>query len=174
MSTLESEMLDIGRRARAAAKALRLAPAEARTAAINAMAQRLRVRTAKIASINESDVAAAHSKSLDAAQIDRLRLDEGRTLAVADGVAAIEDGAHDAGVGARAADAFFFERFDEGCLGVARGRFGLVAARVDGSASEDIALDELGKGGDDTLFVVIGLLVVGIDTVSLEVALEDK
>jgi len=89
MSTLESEMLDIGRRARAAAKALRLAPAEARTAAINAMAQLLRVRAAEIASINESDVAAAHSKSLDAAQIDRLRLDEGRTLAVADGVAAI-------------------------------------------------------------------------------------
>jgi len=97
MSSLEAEMLDIGRRARVAANALRLAPAEARTAAINAMAQRLRERAAEIASINESDVAAAQSKGLDSAQIDRLRLDRERTLAVADGVAAIAQQADPAG-----------------------------------------------------------------------------
>ena len=97
MSSLEAEMLDIGRRARVAANALRLAPAEARTAAINAMAQRLRERAAEIASINESDVAAAQSKGLDSAQIDRLRLDRKRTLAVADGVAAIAQQADPAG-----------------------------------------------------------------------------
>lgn len=89
MSTLETEMLDIGRRARVAADVLRLATTEARTAAIDAMAQRLRERAAAIASINESDVAAAQSKGLDSAQIDRLRLDRERTHAVADGVAAI-------------------------------------------------------------------------------------
>ncbi len=89
MSTLESEMLDIGRRARAAANALRLATTEARTAAIDAMALRLRVRAGEITRINERDVTAAQGKGLDAAQIDRLSLGDGRTLAVADGVAAI-------------------------------------------------------------------------------------
>ncbi len=89
MSTLETEMLDIGRRARAAANSLRLTSANARTTAINAVAQRLRERAAEIASINEGDVEAAQSKGLDAAQIDRLHLDNARVCAVAAGVATI-------------------------------------------------------------------------------------
>ncbi len=100
MSTLEAEMLDIGRRAREAANTLRLASSDARTAATNAMAQRLRERAAEIASVNESDVAAAQSKGLDGAQIDRLRLDRERTLAVADGVAAIAQQADPVGAAA--------------------------------------------------------------------------
>ena len=52
MSTLEAEMLDIGRRAREAANTLRLASSDARTAATNAMAQRLRERAAEIVTLD--------------------------------------------------------------------------------------------------------------------------
>ncbi|MFN0024261.1 MAG: gamma-glutamyl-phosphate reductase, partial [Parvularculaceae bacterium] len=86
MSSFETEILEIGRRAREAASGLRLASPDARTAALNAMAQRLRDRAADIVAVNEQDVALARSRGLMEAQIDRLRLDAARTRAVADGV----------------------------------------------------------------------------------------
>jgi glutamate-5-semialdehyde dehydrogenase len=89
MSTLEVEMLEIGRRARAAADVLRLASSETRTAALHAMSRRLRGSANRIASVNESDVAAARGKGTTDAQIDRLLLDTTRTLAVAGSVADI-------------------------------------------------------------------------------------
>ncbi|MEQ1819486.1 MAG: glutamate-5-semialdehyde dehydrogenase [Terricaulis sp.] len=89
MSTLEEEMLEIGRRARDAADALRLASGDERTAALNAIATRLRARASAIAAVNETDVAAAERNGLDPALIDRLRLDVGRAAALADGVATI-------------------------------------------------------------------------------------
>lgn len=89
MSTLDAEMLEIGRRARAAADTLRLAPSEIRTAALHAMSRRLRANAERIAKVNEGDVAAAQGKGLADAQIDRLRLDTARTLSVADGVEGI-------------------------------------------------------------------------------------
>ncbi|ANP46180.1 glutamate-5-semialdehyde dehydrogenase [Candidatus Viadribacter manganicus] len=88
MSALEAEMMEIGRRARAAAHALRLSSPEARTATIEAMAHRLRTQAGAIATINAGDVEAA-TRKLPNAQIDRLRFDTQGIEAVADGVAAI-------------------------------------------------------------------------------------
>lgn len=89
MSTLETEMLEIGRRARAAAEALRLASSEARTAALVAMAECLRAKVGAIATVNEREVESALCKGLTEAYVDRLRLDAGRVRAIADGVATI-------------------------------------------------------------------------------------
>jgi len=89
MSTLDQEMLDIGRRARDAANALRLASGEARTAALRAMAERLRSNADTIAAVNAREVEAALGKGLTEAYVDRLRLDADRVRAVADGVATI-------------------------------------------------------------------------------------
>jgi glutamate-5-semialdehyde dehydrogenase len=89
MSTLETEMLEIGRRARTAAEALRLATNEARTAALVAMAECLRAKVSAIATVNEREVESALAKGLTEAYVDRLRLDAGRVRAVADGVATI-------------------------------------------------------------------------------------
>ena len=89
MSTLETEMLEIGRRARDAASALRLAPSEARTVSLNAMAEHLRGAAEAIATVNTREVEAAFGKGLTEAYVDRLRLDTNRVRAVADGVATI-------------------------------------------------------------------------------------
>jgi glutamate-5-semialdehyde dehydrogenase len=89
MSTLDTEMLDIGRRARVAANTLRLASGEARTAALEAMAQRLETHAAHIANVNESDISAAQDKQLTDAERDRLRLDVDRARSVAGAVTLI-------------------------------------------------------------------------------------
>ncbi|MCX7357743.1 MAG: glutamate-5-semialdehyde dehydrogenase [Alphaproteobacteria bacterium] len=89
MSTLEHEMLEIGRRARIAANALRLASGDQRTAALHAIAQRLRARAKAIAAANEADVAAAQRNGLDEALVDRLNLDLAGATALAESVATI-------------------------------------------------------------------------------------
>ena len=89
MSTLETEMLEIGRRARAAADALRLASSGERTAALRAIAARLRAQARAIVSANDADVGAAERNGLGATQIDRLRLNEERAVALAESVATI-------------------------------------------------------------------------------------
>ena len=89
MSTLETEMLEIGRRARAAADALRLASSDERTAALRAIAARLRAQARAIVSANDADVGAAERNGLGATQIDRLRLNEERAVALAESVATI-------------------------------------------------------------------------------------
>ena len=89
MSTLETEMLEIGRRARAAANALRLTSSDERTAALRAIAARLRAQAHAIVSANDVDVGAAERNGLGAAQIDRLRLNQERAVALAESVATI-------------------------------------------------------------------------------------
>ncbi len=89
MSTLETEMLEIGRRARAAAHALRLISSDERTAALRAIAARLRAQARAIVSANDADVGAAERNGLGATQIDRLRLNEERAVALAESVATI-------------------------------------------------------------------------------------
>ncbi|MEZ5959755.1 MAG: glutamate-5-semialdehyde dehydrogenase [Hyphomonadaceae bacterium] len=89
MSTLDREMQDIGRRARAAATALRLASSEARTATLVAMVERLRGKADAIAAVNARDVKAASGKGLTEAYVDRLRLDADHVSTVAQGVATI-------------------------------------------------------------------------------------
>jgi glutamate-5-semialdehyde dehydrogenase len=86
---LEDVMRDAGRRACVAAKVLALAPAAARTAALSAMAQRLRGNANLIIAANAADVARARAKGQTDAFVDRLRLDEARLTAIAAGVETI-------------------------------------------------------------------------------------
>jgi glutamate-5-semialdehyde dehydrogenase len=78
--SLEADMIEMGRRARVAAEALRKADAATRSAAIRAMARRVRTRADPILAANAADVAAATG------MIDRLRLDSVRIEALAAGV----------------------------------------------------------------------------------------
>ena len=94
MSDLQATMLERGRRARAAADALRLAPAETRSAALSAMAQAIRDRAGNILTANARDIDRARTNGMADAQIDRLALTPARIEAMAaavDEVAAFPD-----------------------------------------------------------------------------------
>lgn len=86
---MAAEMLALGRRAHAAARQVSLASAERRDAALQAMAEALRARTAAILAANALDLAEARAAGQTAAFIDRLLLDEARLAGVADAVAGI-------------------------------------------------------------------------------------
>jgi glutamate-5-semialdehyde dehydrogenase len=73
-------MIEMGRKARAAAQALRKADAATRTAAIAAIAAQIRARAGAILEANAGDVARATRL------VDRLRLDSARLEAIAAGV----------------------------------------------------------------------------------------
>jgi len=81
--TLAAGMMRMGQEARAAAAALRLAPAGQRTEAITAMARQIRGHAQRILAANARDLAAASGLA------DRLRLDESRVDAMAAGVEAV-------------------------------------------------------------------------------------
>ncbi|RYF92375.1 MAG: glutamate-5-semialdehyde dehydrogenase [Caulobacteraceae bacterium] len=92
--TLRGRMLAMGRAARDGARALRLASAEQRTAAIFAMAAAIREGAATILAANARDLTAAKAAGVSGPMLDRLMLDEGRVedLALAiETVAAIPD-----------------------------------------------------------------------------------
>jgi len=78
-------MREIGRRARAAARTLALAPSEAKDAALAAMAKTIVARTDDILAANAEDVADAKAQGATAAFIDRLALDRKRIEAMAAG-----------------------------------------------------------------------------------------
>ena len=86
---LQSTMLDMGRRARAGAAALRLATPDARTQALTAMAARLRAHAGGILHANARDLEAAREAGLSAALLDRLALTAPRIEAIAQAVEAI-------------------------------------------------------------------------------------
>src|SRR5579871_3202540 len=79
-------MADIGRRAKAAVRALALSPVAQRDAALTAMAQAIRASEASILAANAEDVAEARASSATAAFIDRLLLDAKRVAMMADGL----------------------------------------------------------------------------------------
>jgi glutamate-5-semialdehyde dehydrogenase len=83
--TLAETMLRIGRDARAAAAVLRTAPAEQRTAAIQAIARQIPTTAPAILEANARDMTRASS------HLDRLRLDAERIATMADGVAAVAE-----------------------------------------------------------------------------------
>jgi glutamate-5-semialdehyde dehydrogenase len=85
-SELESLMYDIGRRARAAAHVLALAPSAQKDAALAAMAKAVRRDEAAILLANAEDVAEAKATGATAAFVDRLALDPTRLRAMADGL----------------------------------------------------------------------------------------
>lgn len=92
--TVETVMLEIGRRARAAARRLALAPAEQKNAALAAMAKAIRARTDEILAANARDVAAMQTEGALASFIDRLTLTPARIEGIAaaiDEIAALPD-----------------------------------------------------------------------------------
>ncbi|WP_436166751.1 glutamate-5-semialdehyde dehydrogenase [Bosea sp. LjRoot9] len=82
-------MGDLGRRARAAARLVALAPAAKRDAALIAMADVLRASAADILAANALDIADAKANGQNAAFIDRLLLDQTRLDGVAEAVASV-------------------------------------------------------------------------------------
>ena len=88
---LAATMAEIGRRARNAAQALALAPAEAKSAALKAGALAVRSQANEILAANAEDLAAAKQAGLRAALVDRLALDPKRLEAVAQGLEDIAD-----------------------------------------------------------------------------------
>src|SRR6266581_4724976 len=91
---LRNEVLSCGRRARVAARALARMSTERKNAALLAMADQLGASAGAILQANGKDVEKAIADQLSLPMIDRLRLDERRIQAMADGirkVAALED-----------------------------------------------------------------------------------
>ena len=80
-------MLDIIRKTKAAWSALRDADAETKNRFLTAMADSLVDHTAEILTCNEVDLEAARGRISDV-MLDRLRLDEGRIAAMAEGIRA--------------------------------------------------------------------------------------
>jgi glutamate-5-semialdehyde dehydrogenase len=81
-----ARLLEMGRGARAAARALALAPSGQKDAALAAMAQALRQRAGAILAANAEDVAEAKASGATAAFVDRLALDAKRVEAMAAGL----------------------------------------------------------------------------------------
>jgi glutamate-5-semialdehyde dehydrogenase len=91
---LETEMHAVGAAARAAASVLAQAPAERKTAALRAAAAAIRSQRGAIIEANARDLGEATQMSLSSALLDRLKLDEKRVEAMAQGldeVAALPD-----------------------------------------------------------------------------------
>ena len=86
---LPTEMLELGRRAKAAARELARLPAERKNAGLLAMADALASHRDAILAANADDVEAARAAGLSGAMIDRLRLDEKRLAGIADGIRAV-------------------------------------------------------------------------------------
>ena len=77
---------DMGARARAASKALALAPTADKAAGLVAAAAQIRACAADILAANAEDMAAGQKNGLSGAMLDRMRLDEGRLAAIADAI----------------------------------------------------------------------------------------
>ena len=89
MTDIAEQMLQRGRRARAAAEAIRLASPETRTLALEASAAALRAHADAILAANAEDIARARDNGLSEGLIDRLALNPARIAAVADAVAEV-------------------------------------------------------------------------------------
>jgi glutamate-5-semialdehyde dehydrogenase len=84
--SLQATMSAMGEAARAGARALRLASAEQRTAALQAMAKAIREDAGKILAANAKDIEQAKANGLSGPMLDRLLLDETRLEGMAQGV----------------------------------------------------------------------------------------
>jgi glutamate-5-semialdehyde dehydrogenase len=91
LSTLEAEMLALGRAAREAAAALREASTDTKNKALLAAANAIRAYQNNILAANREDVEAAATRNLSAALLDRLKLDPKRIEATAEGVAEVAE-----------------------------------------------------------------------------------
>ncbi len=85
-ASIEPMMLYMGRLAREAARALALAPAEAKNRALEAMATKIEQNAQTILEANAQDLDAARAKGRDQAFLDRLMLNPARVAAMAKGI----------------------------------------------------------------------------------------
>lgn len=91
---VREQVVDKAQRARQAASQLRTVSAEIKNRALHLMAEALVQRAAEIISANAKDIEAGRARGLSDAMLDRLRLNEKRIAAIADGcrqVAALPD-----------------------------------------------------------------------------------
>ena len=86
---MAAAMAEIGRRARAAARALALAPSTQKERALRAMAAAVRVQKTAILAANVEDMAEARVGGASAAFLDRLALNDARVEAMAAGIETI-------------------------------------------------------------------------------------
>jgi glutamate-5-semialdehyde dehydrogenase len=85
-----TEMIaEMGARARSAALVLAAMPSALKAAALALAAESIRAASAEIVAANVEDMTRASEAGLSGALLDRLRLDEARVAAMADGVAAV-------------------------------------------------------------------------------------
>jgi glutamate-5-semialdehyde dehydrogenase len=82
-------MEGLGRSAVAAAQVLALAPGTQKDAALAAAAKAVRTRMGAILAANERDLSAARARHISGPRLERLRLDESRTEAIAAGIDAV-------------------------------------------------------------------------------------
>jgi len=89
--TLTDQIHDFGRRARAAARQLRLCTTEQKNAGIRAMADELLAAESDILAANAKDLEKAKANGLSGAMLERLKLDSKRLATMADGVRQVAD-----------------------------------------------------------------------------------
>ena len=89
MPTLTEAIHTMGQQARAAAYQLAQLPTEQKNQILLAMAAAIRAAAPELLAANALDLAAGTEKGLSAAMLDRLRLDESRIAAMADGIAQV-------------------------------------------------------------------------------------
>lgn len=87
--SIQREILEIGRRARATAGALAGLPTEVKDQALLVMAERLEENSSALLAENCKDLDAAQAEGLSPAKLDRLRLDEDRIAGMAAGLRAV-------------------------------------------------------------------------------------
>jgi glutamate-5-semialdehyde dehydrogenase len=86
LADLAATMRELGRGAKAAARVLAQAPDADKSAALAAMAGAVRRHAGAILAANADDIAEAKKEGATAAYLDRLKLDDKRLAAVADGI----------------------------------------------------------------------------------------
>jgi glutamate-5-semialdehyde dehydrogenase len=86
---IAAAMGEIGQRARAAARALALAPADQKNRALGAMATAVRAQAPALLAANAEDVAEARAAGVTGAFLDRLALDSARVETIAAGIDAV-------------------------------------------------------------------------------------
>ena len=83
---LKESILDLGRRARAAARVLLSLTTDRKNAALHAMADEIDASSVLILAANDKDVSKATADGLSTAMIDRLKLDDQRIKGMAQGI----------------------------------------------------------------------------------------
>jgi glutamate-5-semialdehyde dehydrogenase len=91
MADLGQQILEMGKKARAAARTLALCNKDQKNAALMAMADAIEAAESDIIAANARDLEAAPGYGLNAAAVDRLRLDAARIRALAKGVREVAD-----------------------------------------------------------------------------------